>query len=161
MRVALLGLLCLSAACATAVGTTYAPAGKNGYGYSETRIEEGRYRIAFAGDGATPAEAVEDYALLRAADLALAGGYDWFRVVGRSVEEDEKGGVGIGAGLGGGGRNVGVGVSGNLGKVGARKFYTARLDVIFGKGDKPVDARDIYDARSLSETIRARVAPAS
>jgi hypothetical protein len=148
-------------ACATAVGTTYAPADKAGYGYSETRIEEGRYRITFAGDGATPVAVVEDYALLRAADLALESGYDWFRVVGRSVEEDEKGGVGIGAGLGGGGRNVGVGVGGNLGKVGARKFYTARIEVIFGKGEKPSEAQNVYDARSLAETIRARIAPAS
>ena len=148
------------AGCATAVGTTYAPAGKGGYGYTDTRIEDDRYRITFAGDGATTPEAVEDFALLRAAELALAGGYDWFRVVGRSIDEQEKGGVGIGAGLGGGGRNVGVGVGGNLGKVGARKFYTARMEVIFGKGDKPADAQGVYDARSLSETIRARIAPA-
>jgi hypothetical protein len=149
------------AACATAVGTAYAPAGKSGYGYSETRIEEARYRVTFAGDGATPVTVVEDYALLRAADLALENGYDWFRVVGRSVEEDEKGGVGIGAGLGGGGRNVGGGVSGNLGNIGARKFYTARMEVIFGKGEKPADGREVYDARSLADTIRARIAPAS
>jgi hypothetical protein len=147
----------LLVACATAVGTQYAPAGKGGYGYSDTRIEEGRYRITFAGDGATSPDAVEDFALLRAAELALAGGYDWFRVVGRSVDEQEKGGVGIGAGVGGGGRNVGVGVGGNLGKVGARKFYTARLEVIFGKGDKPADSQGVYDARSLSDTVRARM----
>lgn len=156
---AVLTLLAL-AACATAVGTAYAPAGKGGYGYSDTRIEEGRYRITFAGDGATSPEAVEDFALLRAAELALAGGYDWFRVVGRSLDEQEKGGIGIGAGVGGGGRNVGVGVGGNLGKVGARKFYTARLEVIFGKGEKPADAQGVYDARSLSDSIRARIAPA-
>ncbi len=153
--------LLVLAACATAVGTAYAPASKAGYGYSDTRIEEGRYRIAFAGDGATSPDAVEDFALLRAAELALAGGYDWFRVVGRSLDEQEKGGIGIGAGVGGGGRNVGVGVGGNLGKVGARKFYTARLEVIFGKGEKPADAQGVYDARSISDSIRARIAPAS
>jgi hypothetical protein len=162
MRMMIAAALAMAAAaCATAVGTAYAPAGKNGYGYSETRIEEGRYRVTFAGDGATPAGTVEDYALLRAADLAIAGGYDWFRVVGRSVDEAENGGVGIGAGLGGGGRNVGVGVGGNLGTVGARKFYTARLEVIFGRGEKPADMPSVYDARSLAETIRARTAPSS
>lgn len=161
MRLSLLISVLALAACATAVGTTYAPAGKGGYGYSDTRIEEGRYRITFAGDGATTPDAVEDYALLRAAELALAGGYDWFRVVGRSMDEQEKGGVGIGAGFGGGGRNVGGGVGGNLGKVGARKFYTARLEVIFGKGEKPADAQGVYDARSLADSIRARIAPAS
>ncbi|HBS33824.1 MAG TPA: hypothetical protein DEA50_01935, partial [Parvularcula sp.] len=91
---------------------------------------------------------------------ALAGGYDWFRVVGRSIDEQEKGGVGIGAGLGGGGRNVGGGVSGNLGNIGARKFYTARIEVIMGKGDKPTDGQGVYDARSLSDAVRARTAPA-
>jgi hypothetical protein len=161
MRFALTGLgFLLLAACATAVGTPYAPAGKNGLGYSDTRVEEGRHRIVFAGDGATSPEDVEDFALLRAAELALAGGYDWFRVVGRSIDEEEKGGVGIGAGLGGGGRNVGVGVGGTIGKVGARKFYTARLEVIFGRGDKPADAQGVYDARSISGSVRARIAPA-
>jgi hypothetical protein len=160
MRIALAAFLVgLLGACATAVGTAYAPAGKNGYGYTDTRIEDGRYRITFAGDGATSPDAVEDYALLRAAELALAGGYDWFRVVGRSMDEQEKGGVGIGAGLGGGGRSVGGGVSGNIGRVGARKFYTTRLEVIFGKGDKPADAQGVYDARSIADSIRARTAP--
>lgn len=145
------------AACATAVGTDYGPAGAKGYGYSDTRIEADRYRIVFAGDGATARETVEDYALLRAADLALAGGFDWFRVVSRDVSEEKRGGVGIGAGVGGGGRNVGVGVSGDLGTIGAKPFYTARLEVLFGKGTPPAGA-DYHDARSVKETIRARPA---
>jgi len=147
------------AACATAVGTAYGPADSKGYGYTETRIEADRYRIVFAGDGATSADDVEDYALLRAAELAVANGYDWFRVIGRTLDEQEKGGVGIGAGFGGGGRNVGVGVGGNLGNVGARKFYTARIEVLFGKGEKPSEQSGgpVYDANSLIQTIRARI----
>lgn len=156
-------LLTTIAACATAVGTPYAPTDAKGFGYSETRIEADRYRITFAGDGATPMEAVEDYAMLRAAELAVENGYDWFRVVGRSLDEQEKGGVGIGAGLGTGsyGRRSGVsvGVGGDLGAVGARKFYTARLEVLFGKDETPAaaDGGEIYDARSVIETIRARM----
>jgi hypothetical protein len=148
--------------CATAVGTAYAPADSKGYGYAETRIEADRYRVTFAGDGATPPEVVEDYALLRAAELATANGYDWLRVVGRSVDEQQKGGVGLGAGVGGGGRNVGVGVGGNLGTVGARRFYTARLEVLFGKGEKPAQDQGgpVYDAKSVIDTIGARTAPA-
>jgi hypothetical protein len=154
---ALLGL----AACATAVGTQFAPADSRGYGYAATRIEGDRFRVSFAGDGATPAETVEDYALLRAAEIAVENGYDWFRVVARTIDEREKGGVGIGAGVGGGGRNVGVGVGGNLGTVGARRFYTVNLEVLYGKGDKPAgdDRGEVYDARSVVETIRARMAP--
>ncbi len=152
----------LVVACATAVGTAYAPADSKGYGYAETRIEADRYRVSFSGDGATPPGVVEDYALLRAAELAVENGYDWFRIVGRSMDEAEKGGVGLGAGFGGGGRNVGVGVGGDLGTVGAKKFYTAKLEALFGKGEKPADSAggEVYDARSVIETIRARMAPA-
>lgn len=147
------------AACATAVGTLYGPADRQGYGYTASAIEGDRYRIAFAGDGATPADVVEDYALLRAAEIAVEKGYDWFRVVGRSVDERRKGGVGVGAGVGGGGRNVGVGVGGNLGTIGARKFYTASLEVLYGKGEKPEgDERgEVYDARAVIEAVRARM----
>lgn len=151
---------CLLAACATAVGTAYGPADAKGYGYSEMRIEADRFRVTFAGDGATPPEVVEDYAMLRAAELALENGYDWFRVVGRSMDVQEKGGVGVGAGVGTGsyGRRSGVsvGVGGNLGTIGGREFYTARLEVLMGKGDKPDDPA-AYDARSLIDTIRTRI----
>jgi hypothetical protein len=152
------------AACATAVGTPYAPANRQGYGYFATKIEGDRYRVSFAGDGATPAAVVEDYALLRAAELAVENGYDWFRIVGRTLDEDEKGGVGLGAGVGGGGRNVGVGVGGNLGTVGARKFYTSKLEILCGKGAKPdasAGGGEIYDARSIIDTIRARIPKAA
>jgi len=154
MRKGLL-LLAALAGCATAVGTSYAPADRKGFGYVSTRIEQDRYRIAFSGDGATSAALVEDYALLRAADVALANGYDWFRVVTKDVSAEKRGGVGLGAGVGGGGSNVGVGVGGDFGSVGAKKFFTARLEVLFGKGEKPDDA-GVYDAREVAETIRAR-----
>lgn len=152
-------LALLLAACATAVGTPYQAADNKGFGFSETRIESDRYRIVFAGDGATSAEAVEDFALLRASEIALANGYDWFRVVSKDIAADKRGGVGLGAGVGGGGSNVGVGVGGNFGSVGARNFYTARIEVLFGKGERPAgdDAGVFYDARAVADSIRARM----
>lgn len=162
MRIALscFGLLAL-AACATATGTSYVPADKQGYGYSETRIENDRYRITFAGDGATSEQDVEDFALLRAADLALADGYDWFRVVSRATDSVRKGGVGVGAGLGTGsvGRNtsVGVGVSGDFGRIGDRPFFTTRLEVLLGKGVLPAEP-DVFDARAVRDRVGTRLA---
>lgn len=160
MRILVLAAAGLLVACATAVGTAYGPADSKGYGYTETRIEADRFRVRFAGDGATPPEVVEDYAMLRAAELAIENGYDWFRIVGRSMDAEEKGGVGVGAGVGTGsyGRRSGVnvGVGGNLGTIGAREFYTARIEVLMGKGEKPDDPA-AYDARSLIETIRSRM----
>lgn len=160
MRYWVLALTALGlAACATAVGTKYGPAGKSSYGYSEARIENDRYRINFAGDGATPRQAVEDYALLRAADLALENGFDWFRVVFRDVQSEQRGGVGIGGGFGAGGRSVGGSFGGDFGTIGARTFFTARLEVLFGKGARPEGA-DYYDAHSVKETVKARPAGA-
>lgn len=153
----------LLSACATAVGTAYGPADKKGYGYTETRVEADRYRITFAGDGATPQNAVEDYALLRAAELAVANGYDWFRVVAGGTTAEDKGGVGLGMGLGTGsyGRHtgVGVGVGGDVGTIGARRFFTSRIEVLLGKGEKP-EGPDVYDAKSVIDTIGARTKPA-
>ena len=158
--IVILWCVALTAACATAVGTPYAPADNKGFGYAETRIEADRYRVTFAGDGATPVGVVEDYALLRAAELALENGYDWIRIVGRDVAAEDRGGVGVGAGFGTGsyGRRggVNVGVGGDLGTVGAKRFFTARLEAIFGRGPKP-EGQDVYDARSVVETIRARI----
>ena len=143
-------------ACATAVGTGYQAADSKGYGYSDQRVEADRYRVTFAGDGATPAEAVEDYALRRAAEIARANGYDWFRVVARSVDAEDKGGVGVGAGVGTGsyGRRSGVsvGVGGDLGTIGSKRFYTARLEVLLGKGPMPEGA-DYYDADDVMSSL--------
>ena len=147
------------AGCVTAVGTNYGPADEKGYGYQDTRIESDRYRIVFAGDGATSPDLVEDYALLRAAELTVENGYDWFRVVSRNLSGEERGGVGLGAGVGTGsyGRrsSVGVGVGGNFGNVGGREFYTARLEILCGSGEKPDDG-EVYDARSVMTSIRER-----
>ncbi len=153
-------------ACASGVATPYGPANAKGYGYQDSRIEDNRVRITYRGDGATSPERVEDYALLRAAELALEGGYDWFRVVRRDLSGEEKGGVSLGAGLGTGsyGRSSGVsvGVGGNLGRIGSSQYYTARLEALFGKGEKPADGPEngeVYDARTLVETIRGRIGP--
>lgn len=147
--------LCL-AACAATGPTTYGAADAKGFGYEETRIENDRYRVMYRGSGGMPPELVEDYALLRAAELALANGYDWFRVVARDLSGEERGGVSVGAGFGTGsyGRrsSVGVGVGGDLGRVGAQAFYTARLEVLFGSGEKPEDG-GAYDAASLTGAI--------
>ncbi len=71
------------AACAT-TPTVYQPAtGPGVLGYVETPIEHDRWRVSFRGAGGTDIGRVGDLALRRAAELTLAKGYDWFRVVGR------------------------------------------------------------------------------
>lgn len=77
-------------ACATA--TPYAPAGFNGQrgGYAEQRLETDRYRVSFAGNSVTSREQVEMSLLLRAAELTVESGYDWFSTVERATDRDVR-----------------------------------------------------------------------
>lgn len=158
--VCLISLVLVS--CATAVGTSYGPADQKGFGYTDTRIESDRFRITFSGDGATPVDVVEDYALLRAAELTLENEYEWFRIVARDVAREDKGGVGVGAGVGSGsyGRRGGVGVNvgGNLGTIGSKRFFTVRMEVLLGRGDIPDDG-EVYSAQAVIDSIGSRLAP--
>lgn len=156
MRViAILSIAAMLAACAATGPAEYGAASDGKFGYSETKIENDRYRIVYRGSGDMPQDIVQDYALKRAGELALADGYDWFRVVGSDVSSEERGGVSVGAGFGTGsygrGGGVSVGAGGDLGRLGAQEFFTARIDVLFGKGETPDDGA--YDARSVVESI--------
>lgn len=76
------------AACATA--TPYQPAVDSRYGYSEIPIEQDRFRVTFSGNSLTDRDTVENYLLLRAAELTLGQGYDYFRVVTRDTQADSR-----------------------------------------------------------------------
>ena len=140
------------AACAATGPAAYGPAEKGRFGYADTRIETGRYRITYDGSAGMSPDLVEQLALRRAAELTLSDGFDWFRIVNREIIGDERGGVSVGGGVGSGsfGRrsSVGVGVGGNFGTVGAQRYYTARLEILMGKDTTPEDPA-IYDARDI------------
>src|SRR3546814_17066735 len=70
-------LACAAGLAACVSVTPYQPASK-GYGYSEQRIENNRFRINFAGNSDTPKQTVETYLLFRDAELTLKSGYDYF-----------------------------------------------------------------------------------
>jgi hypothetical protein len=144
-------------ACETAQPMVYQPAaGPQSVGFAEQRLEPGRYRIFFQGAKGAPPAMVQDYALRRAADLALAEGYDWFRVYGRSMEG--HGGHGPYVSLGVGGASFGhssasgVGVSSGFDLSGPPAM-TASIEVVMGKGPRP-DGPDVYDARGVQQSIR-------
>jgi hypothetical protein len=154
---ALLAALTL-AACATAP-TVYQPATpQSAIGYSEYRIEPGRYRVTFQGGSGAPPEQVMDFALMRAADLALADGYDWFRVSDRFMRATGGSrGPRISLGVGGAdfGRRsavgVGVGTGFDLGG-GGGGASAATIEVFMGRGPKPGGV-DVYDARAVRRTL--------
>jgi len=146
----------LLGACATAP-TLYGPrTTPQSSGFSEYRLESGRYRVTFRGGPGAPVEQVSDYALLRAAELAVRDGYDWFRVS-DSVTESTGEGSGPRLSVGGGSSSwghrssvgLGVGTSFNLG---GGPAVSRTIEVVFGKGARPKDA-DAYDARQIIDTI--------
>ena len=161
----LIAALALSA-CATSAPPPYAPsASADVAGYSETQVESNRYFVTYRAPGGADAALLQDYALLRAADLALQNGRDWFWVDRRTLDEQPGRtggpsiGVGVGAGSWGSGGGVGVGVNfpiggGNRGQ----RARAATVEVRFGEGVKP-DAPNAYDARAVSTSLRARLVP--
>lgn len=157
--IAILATAAALSACASAP-TVYQPAaGPKAVGFSEYRIETDRFRITFRGGPGAPVEQVADYALLRAADLALTEGYDWFRVVERGTQVvGANSGPRLSLGTGGAdfGRRsavgVGVGTSFNLGG-GPSLAHT--IEVLMGKGAPP-RAPDVYNAREVQRSLRAR-----
>ena len=148
-------------ACATAP-TVYGPATRaQGVGFSEMRIEPGRYRVTFRGGPGAPIAQVSDYALLRAADLTLADGYDWFRVVDRYTAQSGEGGgprVSIGAGGGSGGYRSGVGVGlGTSFNLGGGPAIVQSIEVLMGKGRPAPAGPEVYDAREVRQTVGTRL----
>ncbi|MBP6545956.1 MAG: hypothetical protein KA220_04500 [Phenylobacterium sp.] len=146
-------------ACASAPTVYTAANGPEAVGFSSYRIEPGRYRVTFRGGPGGSPEQVADYALLRAADIALADGYDWFRVSDRSMRvagSSNSSRVSLGTGGGSYGRGGGVGIGlGTSFDLGGGPALTQTLEVVMGKGEKPPGA-DVYDARGLRSAIGPR-----
>ena len=90
-RAAALCMTLLLFACATA--TPYQPqipGQRVSGGYSETRLDDTRYRVQFAGNTLTSRETVESYLLYRAAELTVQSGYDWFEITDHTTETDRQ-----------------------------------------------------------------------
>lgn len=87
--ITLAGTALLLAACTTA--TPYGPAtGSRGYGFSDQRIEDNRYRITFRGNSVTSRETVENALLYRAAELTVELGYDYFIAIENDTEANRS-----------------------------------------------------------------------
>ncbi len=139
-------------ACATPT-TVYGPAASvEAAGYREQRIETDRYRVTFRANADAKAAGAEDLALRRAAEIAQQNNSTWFRVVTRSTEQvggRDRGGtsVGVGGSSGSYGSSVGVGVGINLSP--DSRQYETRMEILLGRGQKPADDANAYDAASV------------
>ena len=59
------------------------------YGHQSRQIAENRYRVNFNGGQRASLQDTRDFALLRAAELTLAEGNDWFQVIDRETATTE------------------------------------------------------------------------
>ncbi|MEZ5958048.1 MAG: hypothetical protein R3C27_12665 [Hyphomonadaceae bacterium] len=159
------------AACATApAAPPYAAAtSPTSAGYSETQIESNRYFVTYRAPNTGEIARLEDYALLRAAELTLANGREWFWVDRRTIDQEQdarNSGPSVGVGIGGGsygrrsGASVGIGMSFPLGNQDRpARARGATYEIRFGEGPKP-DEPNAYDARATAQSIRGRIATA-
>lgn len=156
-------LVLLSAALVTACATgptAYGPASRDGaMGYTSQQIETGRHRVSYTDNDPSRAR---NMALLRAAEITLMEGKEWFEITAEYADaEPTRGGgssLSIGGGSGSYGRSssvgVGVGIGIPLGGSGGGKA-TSTLEIVTGSGAKP-DSSAVYDARSVDMNLRGQ-----
>ena len=75
-----LALALTCAAVLSGCASNYAPSSLTG-GYAEKDLGDGTMRVSYFGNGYTTAETVQTYWLYHCAELAMAKGYDGFRIL--------------------------------------------------------------------------------
>jgi hypothetical protein len=139
--------------------TAFAPAqpGSRASGFWDFKMEQHRFRVSYRGGDGAPAAQVEDYALLRSAEVTLANGDDWFQVVARSGSASPGSSTSVSFGFGGASFGRGGGIGYGLGygaPVGGGPQLTTNLEILTGKGAAPQGA---YSARDVQRSIASRL----
>ncbi len=156
-RVLLIAAGCLALAACETTTSYQAAASPDSVGYAEQRIEPGRYRVTFQG-GEGPPQQVHDYVLLRAAQITVRDGYDWFRITDRFDDaRPPRSGATVSFGTGSFGRHGGFGVGSSYDLTGG-PITRSSIEVLLGRGPKPAGP-DAYDARGVIDTVGPRAGP--
>jgi len=155
----LTGMALLVSACATGP-SAYGPANGSTTGFKNTQIQQDRFRVSYTGQSL---EEARDYALLRAAEIAINEGYTHFKVINGYTSDNGRSpvssNIGIGVGSGGGFRrgrtrtnvNVGVGVY-DVARALQGSNVTETIEIILeNSGSKDPN---VYDAKSVSQSIQ-------
>jgi len=164
-RIVILTALLSLGACASAPSYVAADSADD-YGYNSRKISDNRYRVNFNGGRRADLQDTRDFALLRAAELTLAEGYDWFQIVDRESASTEIREPRVGLGY-----ERAYYVERKCGLVSCSRsvrpatytrmdFDTSRpqtshshsLEIVMGKGEAPEDG-NYYDARSVVKAI--------
>lgn len=99
-NLALIAMVAISLLTACASQPDYRAADGGGYGYTEQQLSSDQYRVSFRARGDDTGLAM-DYAMLRASELTMEQGYDWFDIASRDTLVDrERVNPGVSAGTG-------------------------------------------------------------
>lgn len=139
-----------------------------GGGYTDTRISSDRFRVSFQGNTITDRDTVERYLLYRAAEVTREAGYDWFTMVDRDTEREEREYMTRSDPFGyyawqpswyylGAGRWTMMPAYDPF----YRPYYDrqvvdryrATAEIFLGKGDKPADDPKAFDARDVMNNL--------
>ena len=140
------------------------------YGHYSYKIGENRYRVNFNGGGRADLQETRDFALLRAAELTLAEGNDWFQIVDRetattATEAPVRSGFGVErayyvqdrCGLLSCSRSVHPAAYATYARMDfdsgrPQTAHSHSLEILMGKGEVPEDG-NYYDAKSVVKAI--------
>lgn len=86
---ALIAMVAISLLTACASQPDYRAADGRGYGYTEQQLSSDQYRVSFRARGDDTGLAM-DYAMLRASELTMEQGYDWFDIASRDTLVDRE-----------------------------------------------------------------------
>lgn len=157
------------AACASTPGYVAAD-DPDDFGHYSTHLDDNRYRIVYNGGRSTGLNATRDYALMRAAELTLRDGYDWFEVIDRETvtitDHGDRGpemGFGIehtyyverSCGVLSCSQSVRPWTTTRLDMDSSRPVtrHSHMLEIVMGEGEIPEKGSDYYDAASLAESL--------
>lgn len=168
-RIILITALLSLGACASSPRYVEADSASD-YGYQARKISENRYRVNYNGGRNTDLQDTRDFALLRAAEITLSEGYEWFHVVDRETATTESRERQADVGFGYERayyteRNCGLlGCSQNTRPVTYTSWtvdadsrrpktrHSHSLEIVMGKGEMP-EGGHYYDARQVTEAI--------
>jgi hypothetical protein len=159
-RVILLASVLALGACQTTTASYEAASGPNQVGYFSAPVDEGRLAVSYTGKkGMTPAQ-VAEFALLRAAELTLASGQEWFAVLHTDSQKVQVGDINSIAGRSG---SILTGESTTAGSGGDRTGATPGIDDAgvpggpttggFGGGDVPYQVLERWTPPTVNQTI--------
>lgn len=165
-RIACLLIILMAGACASS--PEYVPARDvDDYGHYSTRLDDDRYRVVYNGRPSMNPNTAKDYALLRAAELTLQEGNDWFQVVDRETSSIERYAPSTGfryerayyverdCGLLSCRQSVRPTTMTSVGfdSRDTRSRHSHALEIVMGKGKMPTESGSYYDADSVARSL--------